>query len=64
MAYEQPVWSSNVTHTLVSDLYVAETKGHVWQAVSETIQASSTKKVREDAIKGLIKDLKDQGLLD
>ena len=64
VAYEQPVWSSNVTHTLVSDLYVAETKGHLWQAVSETIQASSTKKVREDAIKGLIKDLKDQGLLD
>ena len=61
VAYEQPVWSSNVTHTLVSDLYVAETKGHLWQAVSETIQASSTKKVREDAIKGLIKDLKDQG---
>ena len=64
VAYEQPVWTSNVTHTLVSDLYVTNTKGHLWQAVSETIQASSTKNLRDDAIKGLIKNLKDQGLLD
>ena len=64
VAYQQPVWTSNVTHTLVSDLYVTDTKGHLWQAVSETIQASSTKNLRDDAIKGLIKNLKDQGLLD
>ena len=41
VAYQQPVWTSNVTHTLVSDLYVTETKGHLWQAVSETIQCLS-----------------------
>ncbi len=64
VAYQQPVWTSNVTHTLVSDLYVVETKGHLWQAVSETLQAGSAKGVRDDAIKGLIGDLKDQGLLD
>ena len=60
----EPVWTSNVTHTLVSDLYVTETKGHLWQAVSETIQAGSADKLRDDAIDGIIKNLKDQGLLD
>lgn len=64
VAYEQPVWSTNVTHTLVSDLYVTETKGHIWQAVSDTIQASGDKKLRDDAIAGLIGNLKDQGMLD
>ena len=64
VAYQQPVWTSNVTHTLVSDLYVTETKGHLWQAVSETIQAGSADKLRDDAIDGIIKNLKDQGLLD
>jgi hypothetical protein len=63
VAYQQPVWTTNVTHTLVSDLYVVETKGHLWQAVSETMQAGSVKGVREDAIKGLVSDLKDQGLV-
>lgn len=64
VAYEQPVWTSNVTHTIVSDLYVTETKGHMWQAVSDTIQASDNKKLRNDAISGLIGNLKDQGMLD
>jgi hypothetical protein len=64
VAYEQPVWTSNVTHTLVSDLYVTETKDHMWQAVSDTIQASGNKKLRNDAIEGLIGNLKDQGMLD
>lgn len=63
VAYQQPVWTSNVTHTLVSDLYVAATREHLWQAVSETLQAGSNEEVREDAIKGLIRDLKRQGLL-
>jgi hypothetical protein len=64
VAYEQPVWTTNVTHSLVSDLYVTETKGHIWQAVSETIQASSNRKLRDDAIDGLVGNLKDQGMLD
>ena len=63
VAYQQPVWTSNVTHTLVSDLYVAETREHLWQAVSETLQAGSNEEVRDDAIKGLIRNLKEQGLL-
>ena len=64
VAYEQPVWTANVTHTVISDLYVAASKEHMWQAVSDTIQASDNKKLRDDAISSLIGDLKDQGLLD
>ena len=63
VAYEQPVWTSNVTHTVVSDLYVTDTSDHMWQAVSETIKASSNNKLRNDAINSLIGDLKAQGLL-
>lgn len=63
VAYQQPVWTNNVTHSLISDLYAVESKEHLWQAVSDTLQAGSTEKVREDAIKGLIGNLRDQGLL-
>jgi hypothetical protein len=63
VAYQQPVWTGNVTHTLVSDLYVAATREHLWQAVSETLQAGSNEEVRDDAIKGLIRNLKARGLL-
>lgn len=63
IAYEQPVWTANVTHTLVSDLYITATKEHMWQAASETVQSSGTKKLRNDAISALIGDLKKQGLL-
>lgn len=63
VAYQQPVWTSNVTHTLVSDLYAASSKEHLWQAVSETLQAGSNEKLRDNAIKGLIGNLKEQGLL-
>ncbi|MEH6581754.1 MAG: hypothetical protein V7754_07440 [Halioglobus sp.] len=64
VAYEQPVWTANVTHTLISDLYITASGEHMWQAVSDTIQASGDKKLRNDAIGGLIGNLKDQGLLD
>lgn len=63
VAYEQPVWTNNVTHSLISDLYATQSKEHLWQAVSETLQAGSTDKLRDDAIRGLIGDLKAQGLL-
>jgi hypothetical protein len=63
VAYEQPVWTTNITHTVVSELYVTATKEHLWQAVSETIQANSTDQVREDAIDSLIGNLKSQGLI-
>ena len=58
VAYQQPVWTSNVTHTLVSDLYVAATREHLWQAVSETLQAGSNEQLRDDAIKCLIGNMK------
>ena len=64
VAYQQPVWTTNTTHTLVSDLYVTESREHLWQAVSDTIQAGSTDKLRNDAIASLIGNLKDEGLLD
>ncbi len=63
VAYDQPVWTNNVTHSMISDLYAAQSKEHLWQAVSETLQAGSTEQVRDDAIKGLIGNLKEQGLL-
>jgi hypothetical protein len=63
VAYDQPVWTNNITHALISDLYVASTRQHLWQAVSETLQAGSDDKVRDDAIKGLIGNLKEKGLL-
>jgi hypothetical protein len=63
VAYQQPVWTNKVTYTLVSDLYVASTGAHLWQAVSETLQGDSTEQVRDKAIKKLVKDLRKQGLL-
>jgi hypothetical protein len=63
VAYEQPVWTANVTHTLISDLYATATKTHLWQAVSDTIQSSNTNQVRDDAIDALIGNLKKQGLI-
>jgi hypothetical protein len=63
VAYQQPVWTTNTTHTLVSDLYVTETKGHLWQAVSGTIQSGSNSKERRDVISALVADLNEQGLL-
>lgn len=63
VAYQQPVWTSNVTHSVISDLYVADTREHMWQAVSDTVQAGDNKKLRDDAIKSLIGNLKDQGLI-
>jgi hypothetical protein len=63
VAYQQPVWTANVTHTLVSDLYITESRDHMWQAVSDTVEASGTNKLRNDAIHALIGNLKDQGLL-
>jgi hypothetical protein len=63
VAYDQPVWTTNTTHTLVSDLYITATRGHLWQAVSDTIQSGSTRKVRGDVISALVADLNEQGLL-
>ncbi|MEE4144810.1 MAG: hypothetical protein V2I26_08430 [Halieaceae bacterium] len=63
VAYQQPVWTANVSHAMISDLYVAATQERIWQAVSETIEASSTSQVMNDAIDALIGNLKEKGLL-
>jgi hypothetical protein len=63
VAYQQPVWTANVSHAMISDLYVAKTQARIWQAVSETIESSSTSQVMKDAIDALIGNLKDKGLL-
>jgi hypothetical protein len=64
VAYDQPVWTANRTYTIISDLFAAESKEHLWQAVSETIRAGSDNQLRDDMIKGLVDDMKKQGLLD
>lgn len=64
VAYQQPVWTTNTTHEVVADLYVAATHEHMWQAVSDTIKAGSDDRLRHDVIASLIGDLKAQGLLD
>ena len=64
MAYEQPVWSTNKTYTLISDLFLTDSKEHMWQAVSDTMQAGSQGKLRDDIIKSFVDNLKDQNLLD
>lgn len=63
VAYQQPVWTTNISHALISDLYVARTQARLWQAVSETIQASSTSQVMDDTVDALIANLKEKGLL-
>lgn len=63
VAYQQPVWTANVSHAMISDLYVAKTEERIWQAVSETIESSSTSQVMDDTIDALIGNLKEKGLL-
>jgi hypothetical protein len=63
VAYQQPVWTENVSHAMISDLYVAATQDRLWQAVSETIEARGSSQVIDDAIDALIGNLKEKGLL-
>lgn len=63
VAYQQPVWTANVSQTLISDLYVANSKKHLWQATSDTIKTGGTSQLLDDAIGALIGNLKDEGLL-
>lgn len=62
VAYQQPVWTSNVTYTLTSDLFAAGDKLHLWQAVSETIKAGGEKKLRDDVIDSFVDNMKDSGM--
>ena len=63
VAYQQPVWTANISHAMISDLYVVKTQDRLWQAVSETIQSSDTDQVMDDTIDALIGNLKEKGLL-
>ena len=63
VAYQQPVWTANVRHTLITDLYVVNTQLRPWQAVSETVEADDSSQVMEDAVDALIGNLKEKGLL-
>ncbi|MEM1110402.1 MAG: hypothetical protein AAGI11_00720 [Pseudomonadota bacterium] len=63
IAYEQPVWTTNRIYTLISDLFVTETREHIWQAVSDTVKAGGDRRLRDDIIASFVGDLKDQGLL-
>ena len=63
VAYQQPVWTENVSHAMISDLYAAKTQDRLWQAVSETIESSGSKQVMKDAVDALIGNLKEKGLL-
>jgi hypothetical protein len=62
VAYQQPVWTSNVTYTLASDLFATADHEHLWQAVSDTIKAGGEKKLRDDVIKSFVDNMKDAGL--
>jgi hypothetical protein len=64
VAYQQPVWSTNTTYTIITDLFTSSDKAHLYQAISDTIQAGGQKKLRDDIISGLVKDMKGQGLFD
>ena len=63
VAYQQPVWTENVSHAMISDLYAAKTQDRLWQAVSETIQSGGSSQVMGDAVDALIGNLKEKGLL-
>lgn len=63
VAYQQPVWTANVSHALISDLYVTASQDRLWQAVSETIESSGSSQVMDDAVHALIGNLKEKGLL-
>jgi hypothetical protein len=63
VAYQQPVWTANVSHALISDLYVTASQERLWQAVSETIESSGSSQVMGDAVHALVGNLKEKGLL-
>ena len=62
VAYQQPVWTSNVTYTLSSNLFATDTHEHLWQVVSDTIKAGGTTKLRDDVIKSFVGNMKEVGL--
>jgi hypothetical protein len=64
MAYEPPVTTTNVTITLVSDLYEVKTEEHLWQAVSDAIKAGSENQLLDAFINSFVNNMIEQKLLD
>ncbi len=64
IAYQQPVWTTNRTYTLISDLFATDSKEHLWEAVSDTIRSGSNGELRDDIIQGFINYIKYKGVLD
>ncbi len=62
VAYQQPVWTSNVSYTLASDLFTADGKEHLWQVVSDTLKSGGKTKLRNDVIAGFVDNMKEVGL--
>jgi hypothetical protein len=64
VAYEAPVTTTNVTVTLVSDLYEVKTEEHLWQAVSDAIRAGSQNDLLDAFINSFVNNMVEQKLLD
>jgi hypothetical protein len=64
VAYEAPVTTTNVTITLVSDLYEVKTEEHLWQAVSDAIKAGSQNDLLDAFIRSFVNNMVEQKLLD
>jgi len=62
VAYQSPVWTSNVTYTLTSDLFTSNGKEHLWQVVSDTLKSGGKTKLRDDVIDSFVDNMKDVGL--
>jgi hypothetical protein len=63
VAYDPPVYTTNVTVVLVSDLYEVSTEEHLWQVVSEAIKADGEKQLRDAFIAAFVDDLRAHKLL-
>jgi len=61
VAHQQPVWSANHSYTLISDLFATDSRAHLWQAVTDTIQSGSEGKLRDDIVSGFKKNCETRG---
>jgi hypothetical protein len=64
VAYEPPVTTTNVTITLVSDLYEVSTEEHLWQVVSDGIKAGSQQDLLDAFVRAFVNNMVEQKLLD
>ena len=64
VAYEAPVTTTNVTISVVSDLYEVKTEEHLWQAVSDAIKAGTENDLLDAFIRSFVNNMIEQKLLD